>query len=205
MKRYKNIIITAAIVITALTVAWFYGSNNNVNSENSTQFSLPQNAEEANNTDTTNENSSVSPGVNEYTIGEDGSFTVYLTIRVDTLLGNMQMLNREKHELVPPDGIIFEKTAVTAYDGESVFNVLSREMRRHRIHMSSRTTPMFNAAYIEAINNIYAFDAGDLSGWMYRVNGEFPSFSSSQYVLTPGDVIEWLYTLDLGRDLEVDG
>jgi len=131
----------------------------------------------------------------------DGSFTVTLSVRVDMLLHNMHLLHRDKHELVPEDGIIFPATQVTAFEGESVFNVLQREMRRHGIHMSSRFTPVFNSAYIEAINNIFEFDGGPLSGWMYRVNGWFPNFGASRYLLQPGDVIEWMYTVDLGRDV----
>jgi len=111
------------------------------------------------------------------------------------------LLDREKHELVPADGVIFPATKVTVYEGESVFNVLQREMRRERIHMASRFTPIYNSAYVEAINNLYEFDAGPLSGWMYRVNGWFPNFGSSRYILSPGDVIEWIYTVDLGRDI----
>ena len=134
-------------------------------------------------------------------INEDGSFLVTLSVRVDTILPNMHILDSEKHELIPDNGVIFAARQVTAYEGESVFNVLQREMRRNGIHMASRFTPVFNSAYVEAINNIYEFDVGPLSGWMYRVNGEFPNFGSSRYILSPGDVIEWLYTVDLGRDI----
>lgn len=133
----------------------------------------------------------------------DGSFTVTLSVRVHTILYNMHLLHRDKHELVPNDGWIFPPTEVTVYEGESVFNVLQREMRRHRIHMVSRWTPIFNSAYVEAINNLYEFDVGPLSGWMYSVNGWFPNFGASRYLLSPGDVIEWVYTVDLGRDLGV--
>jgi hypothetical protein len=111
----------------------------------------------------------------------------------------MDMLNREKHELVPADGVIFPATEVTVYEGESVFNVLQREMRRARIHMAFRSTPIYNSAYIEALNNLYEFDAGELSGWIYSVNGVFPGYGASMYILQHGDVIEWHYTLDLGR------
>jgi len=133
----------------------------------------------------------------------DGSFTVTLSVRAHTILYNMHLLDRDKHELVPTDGWIFPPTEVTAYEGESVFNVLQREMRRNRIHMVSRWTPIFNSAYIEAINNIFEFDVGPLSGWMYMVNGWFPNFGASRYLLSDGDVIELLYTVDLGRDLGV--
>jgi len=130
-------------------------------------------------------------------------FYVTLAVRVDSILYNMHLLHRDKHELVPANGVIFPATLVKVYDGESVFDVLQREMRQNGVHMSSRWTPMFNSAYVEAINNLFEFDVGPLSGWMYRVNGWFPNFGASRYILSPGDVVEWLYTVDLGRDLGV--
>ncbi|MCL2851982.1 MAG: DUF4430 domain-containing protein [Defluviitaleaceae bacterium] len=132
--------------------------------------------------------------------GDGDSFTVTLSVRADTLLDNMHLLNNEMHELVPDDGVIFPAAVVTAFEGESVFDVLLREMRDAGIHMAFRNTPIYDSAYVTAINNIYEFDAGPLSGWMYRVNGEFPGRGSSRYFLLPDDVIEWVYTLDLGRD-----
>jgi len=131
----------------------------------------------------------------------DESFTVTLTISAETLLENMDLLDSNKHELVPADGIIFPETTVIAYEGENVSDVLNREMRNARIHLVVRQTPVFNSVYIEAINNIFEFDAGPLSGWKYRVNGEFVSRGASAHILQDGDFIEWLYTIDLGRDL----
>lgn len=134
-------------------------------------------------------------------IPDDGTFTVMLTVRADTILRNMHLLDRAKHSLVPPDGVIFPATQVTVTAGENVFDVLQREMRRAGIHMAARFTPIYDSAYVMAINNLFEFDLGPLSGWMYRVNGTFPGFGATQYILRPGDVIEWLYTVDLGRDI----
>jgi len=132
---------------------------------------------------------------------EEDYFIVTLSVRVDTLLGSMNILDREKHELVPDDGMIFPATDVRAVEGDSVFDVLQREMRHAGIHLAFRVTPFIDSAYVEAINNIYEFDAGELSGWKYIVNSEFPGISSSQYYLSPGDIIEWVYSIDLGRDI----
>lgn len=136
---------------------------------------------------------------------EQYGFAVVLSVRVDAILDNIHLLDREMHELVPPDGVIFPAADVIAWEGESVFDVLHREMLQAGIHMAFRNTPFYDSAYITAINNIYEFDAGALSGWMYRVNGIFPGVGSSQYLLSPGDVIEWMYTLDLGRDIGYAG
>ncbi|MBQ9471715.1 MAG: DUF4430 domain-containing protein, partial [Ruminococcus sp.] len=56
------------------------------------------------------------------------------------------------------------------------------------------------AAYIAGINYLYEFDYGDLSGWMYRVNGVLPEVGCQSYTVSDGDEIEWLYTTNIGKD-----
>ncbi len=130
----------------------------------------------------------------------DTAHTCTLSVRCDTVLENL-WLDEEKAELVPEDGVIFPETAVTFYEGESVFNLLQRELKKAKIHMEFETTPMYNTAYIEGINNLYQFDCGELSGWMYQVNGWFPNYGCSRYQLQDGDVVEWVYSCDSGRDV----
>lgn len=127
--------------------------------------------------------------------------TCTLSVRCDTILKNIDMLDPEKIELVPRDGVIFEKKEVAFYEGESVFNLLLREMKKNKIHMEFVNTPVYNSAYIEGIANLYEFDCGGLSGWMYRVNGWFPNYGCSRYALKQGDDVEWVYTCDLGKDI----
>ncbi len=128
-------------------------------------------------------------------------YTCFLSVRCDTILNNMTWLDPEKVELVPADGVIFDEREVTFYKGESVFDVLLREMKQNKIHMEYESTPIYNSAYIEGIANLYEFDCGELSGWMYKVNGWFPNYGCSRYQLMPGDRIEWVYTCDLGADV----
>ena len=95
----------------------------------------------------------------------DKAYTCTLTVRCDTILDNMSWLDPAKVDLVPPDGVIFPETTVTFYEGESVFNLLQREMKKAGIHLEFENTPIYNSAYIEGIGNLYEFDCGDLSGW----------------------------------------
>ena len=55
--------------------------------------------------------------------------------------------------------------------------------------------------YCQGINNLFEFDNGAESGWLYSVNGEFQSVSCGAYILKDGDYVEWRYTLDLGKDV----
>ena len=37
--------------------------------------------------------------------------------------------------------------------------------------------------------------------WMYKVNDWFPNYGCSRYQLQNGDVVEWEYTCELGKDI----
>jgi hypothetical protein len=137
----------------------------------------------------------------DVTIDDTNVCTATLSIYCDTILDNMNMFDKNKLGVLPEDGVILATVTVTFSEGENVFEVLQRVTRENKIHMSSRFTPIYNSAYIEGIHNIYEFDCGALSGWMYKVNDWFPNYGSSRYVLRQGDVIEWVYTCDLGKDV----
>ena len=74
-------------------------------------------------------------------------------------------------------------------------------MKKSKIHMEFENVPLYNSAYIEGIANIYEFDCGELSGWMYKVNDWFPNYGCSRYGLKDGDRVEWVYTCNLGKDV----
>ena len=128
-------------------------------------------------------------------------YTCTISISCETILGNMDKCAESKKALVPEDGIILPATEVTFSDGESVYDVLQRVCKANKIHMESSFTPVYNSAYIEGIHNLYEFDVGKLSGWMYAVNGWFPNYGCSRYQVKDGDVVKWCYTCDLGEDL----
>jgi len=129
------------------------------------------------------------------------AYTCTMSISCATILDNLSFCDPEKVELVPEDGWVLEPITVTFYEGESVFNVLQRVCKQQKIHMEYEDTPIYNSAYIEGIHNLYEFDVGELSGWMYKVNEWFPNYGCSRYQLKDGDVICWVYTCDLGNDV----
>ena len=129
------------------------------------------------------------------------AYTCTFSIECATILNNLDQLDPGKLEMVPSGGTILSSATVTFYEGESVFDVLQRVCRDKGIHLESSWTPIYNSAYIEGIHNLYEFDCGALSGWMYRVNGWYPNYGCSRYQLQQGDIVEWRYTCDLGNDI----
>lgn len=130
----------------------------------------------------------------------------YCTLSIDckSILSNRNRLNQDKMSVLPPDGVIFKSQKVVFYEGESVFDILLRETKKNKIQMEYKSTPVYNSGYIEGIQNIYEFDCGSLSGWSYEVNGWYPNYGCSRYLLKDGDVVKWRYTCDLGRDVGCD-
>ncbi len=143
----------------------------------------------------------VEPG--EVEIDTSNQKSCYLTISCTKILDNMGRLADGKEVLVPSDGIILPRTKVVFYEGESVYDVLKRETRNRRVHMESNFTPMYNSAYIKGIGNLYEFDCGSESGWLYCVNGWYPNYGVSRYAIQQGDDLQFHYTCDLGRDLGI--
>ncbi|MEK0313426.1 DUF4430 domain-containing protein [Cohnella sp. 56] len=96
-------------------------------------------------------------------------------------------------------GTILAPVSVELEDGDSVLDVLKRATRSREIQMEYMGRGA--TAYVEGIDNLYEFDKGSESGWVFHVNGQSPGKSAGAYKLKAGDVVEWLYTLDMGKDV----
>ncbi|MFD1849449.1 DUF4430 domain-containing protein [Oceanobacillus bengalensis] len=114
----------------------------------------------------------------------------------DTIVYSI-VISTETNEIpLPPTEIEIE-------EGDTVLDALIEITREKKIQMDYRGG-QGATAYIEGIANVYEFDRGQGSGWMYRVNGIFPDRGAGVVPLLAGDRVEWLYTTDLGADLGAD-
>ena len=142
---------------------------------------------------------------NRLVTSENATNTCTITIRCDTVLDNLNLLEEGKVPYVPADGVILQEITVEFTPGESVFDVLQRVCEAADIPLEYSWTPLYDSYYLEGICHLYEFDCGAESGWMYQVNGSFPNYGCSSYEVKPGDQIEWLYScIGLGADLGAD-
>ncbi len=124
---------------------------------------------------------------------EHGIGTVTLAIRCDTVAGISDS------EYIPKDGIILNTAEFIIEEGDTVYDILTEAARKYHIQVENNGSA--EMAYIAGINYLYEYDFGDLSGWVYQVNGSPSSLGCSEYILSDGDVILWHYTLSLGNDI----
>ena len=177
------------------------GSSNPVTNEEESKVTVEKNQEANGSAGSTNVSQESKPEIKPESNQEPVSKYVTISITCHTILNNLDKVSDNKKGIIPSNGVILSQKQVEINDGDTVFDVLLRETRKQRIHMDFVESPVYGSAYIKGINNIYEFDSGELSGWMYSVNGVFPNYGCSIYNLNDGDVIQWMYTCDLGKDL----
>lgn len=127
--------------------------------------------------------------------------TCTFVIECKTILDNKDKLKKGLEKYIPDDAVIFSGT-VGFDSGESVYDILRRICDENSIQMEASYTPAFSSYYVEGINNLYEFDCGQGSGWMYSVNGVFPNYGCSSYKPANNDEIAFRYTCELGYDLQ---
>ncbi|MBO5898328.1 MAG: DUF4430 domain-containing protein [Clostridia bacterium] len=120
---------------------------------------------------------------------------VTLEIRCDSVAG------LDDH--IPTDGAVLSATEVVLCEGDSAYDVLLRAARQHRILVEAHggTVGDSSSRYVRGINNLYEFDFGELSGWVYTVNGVHPSRGCDAYILEDADRVSFLYTTTLGENV----
>jgi len=114
-----------------------------------------------------------------------------ITIRCDSVAG--------KKEHIPADGIVLDSVTIEVPEGASAYEQLTAAARTYGIQLESEGGR--RSAYVRGINYTYEFDFGDLSGWMFEVNGKFANTGCGEYRLSEGDAVRWVYSCELGKDV----
>ena len=130
--------------------------------------------------------------------GEDGNVGepaghITLSVRCDSIKDSGS-------DKVPEGGVLLDEYRLAFYEGETVSDILVRAAKEKKLQLEIDGSG--EASYVRGINYIYEFDFGELSGWVYRVNGEIPSKGCGSYKLSDGDCVELVYSLEAGRDIE---
>lgn len=119
--------------------------------------------------------------------------TVNTTVSIycDTIAG--------EKDFIPEDGIILENAPVVINDGDTAYDQIVAAARQYSLSLETKGAS--SDAYVSGLAFIYEFDFGELSGWMFKINGKFSDVGCSSVVLSEGDLVEWVYTRNLGKDV----
>ena len=140
--------------------------------------------------------------------------TCTIEISCKNILDNKEMLKENKLMFLPENGNILNTTEIKISEGSTAFDVIKKACaknvctdqctycKKNGIQLDYLYTPGYENYYIRGIHQIYEKDCGTQSGWMYSVNDVFPNYGCSEYKVKEGDSIRFLYTCDLGEDLD---
>lgn len=185
-------------------------SSNQVNTSSKSgtnQYRQKSNSEKSNakiSKKTTNHSSSTEKSSVKTVVAKKQYVTV--SIRLDTFKNksNYEKLQKplQNEQYVPSNFVILPTTKYEILkENESVWSITLRAIKEHHIHLEYQgsNANYYGSVYIQGINHLYQYDAGNLSGWLYYVNDKKAGVGCSSYQVKNGDHIVWQYTVN-GRD-----
>ena len=119
-----------------------------------------------------------------------------ISIDCSKISENMDAIENEAiRDLVPEDGIIFAEAAIGTGNEGSIMDATIELCKALKLPFDN------SQGYLTMLANISAGDCGGWSGWLVKINGEFPQVGADEIDLQNGDTIEWIYSLDGGQDI----
>lgn len=95
--------------------------------------------------------------------------------------------------------VILPETDVAISVGETVLDLTIRILEKNNIPFE--IAGFGKDAYILSIDGIAQYEKGPQSRWLYNVDGEYPPAGPSEYYLKEDQRLEWIYTVDGGKDI----
>lgn len=119
------------------------------------------------------------------------TITTSIKISCETIKG--------ESEYAPENGVVLEKSEIKLSEGASVYDQLVETVKQNKIQFE--VNDKIVKGYVAGLAGIYGGDFGDLSGWLFKVNGKFSNLGTNDLKLSEGDFVEWVYTKEMGADV----
>ena len=127
----------------------------------------------------------------------EGADTVILSVDCLALEGRVDDLPASLRNHLPEGLVYLPETRFLYREGMTAFDLLLKAERPARLVIDYRSV-FGGTYYVSSINSLAEFSAGGKSGWIVLVNGVFIDRSASAVTLSPGDRVEWRYTVSYG-------
>lgn len=123
--------------------------------------------------------------------------TCTLSIDCTEAVDHPELLDAETLEILPEDGMMLDGVEVGFSDGQTAWDAFLSAAQDAKLQYESEGTG--ESAYLTGIGNLYTGDAGDMSGWVFEVNGASPDVGCGQFTLEDGDEVVFRYVVDFNE------
>lgn len=128
----------------------------------------------------------------------DASQLVRVSLTIDaTRAYNSAVLPQNIKDVLQNDGMLIKNATLTVAKGTAVSGIFEL-LRVYDIAVVSEQGPV--GTFVTSIQGLENGACGASSGWLFRINGEFPSEGVDSVELHDGDVVEWVFSCDGGAD-----
>lgn len=128
----------------------------------------------------------------------DASQLVRVSLTIDaTRAYNSAVLPQNIKDVLQNDGMLIKNATLTVAKGTAVSGIFEL-LRVYDIAVVSEQGPV--GTFVTSIQGLENGTCGASSGWLFRINGEFPSEGVDSVELHDGDVVEWVFSCDGGAD-----
>lgn len=129
----------------------------------------------------------------------DLSRLVRISLTIDaTRAYNNASLPQNIKDGLQNEGMLITNAMLTLSEGKTVAETFSL-LRTYDIVIVSESGAA--GTFVTSIQGLENGACGAASGWLFRVNGEFPSEGIDSIELHNGDKVEWLFSCDGGTDV----
>lgn len=114
--------------------------------------------------------------------------SITVSLRVDCTAAVEYGIRNEAsfEKIIPQDGIMLE-CEVEVQEGASMLDAVKAAFAEQKI------VYVESGGYISSIGGLAQTACGAMSGWLTKLNGEFPSVSAAETAISDGDKIELIY------------
>lgn len=121
-----------------------------------------------------------------------GTVSCTVTVECTSVLNNMDKLKAGHSAYVPNDGYIINNYRLNIKNGSTVYDAVRAACSANNVNLNAVNSSF--GKYIVGFNYIDEKDCGNQSGWLYMVNGKYPSVSCDKYIVENKDKIVFEYT-----------
>ena len=126
---------------------------------------------------------------------------VEVSISIEQIKADITVLNEAKQQLLPDSDYLLEPTMISFDENDSAFDVLQNACEQNNIQLEFSQN-IDGSIYVEGIGNLYEMDASDMSGWLFKINGEMASVGADSYIVEANDQLNWYYCVDYMKEFE---
>ena len=122
---------------------------------------------------------------------KDDTSAEMIKVKVAISCESLKDVDEELMNKVSDNGVILKETEIEIEKGQNALDALKAVGKDY-----SETGGM-----IVEINGLNGGDAGDMSGWLFKHNGEFPPMAAGDLELKNGDKVEFVFSTNGGEDV----